>query len=119
MRNDIDSLNPGKAMAQAAHAGQLFEKATNGKFNEDCGFITTLVLQATSDELDDLVYFAGKSSFIWDEVMDPTYPVRDGNVTHLIPFRTCVWIFSEGDKELTSKEDKQLNLLLSTYPLHY
>lgn len=119
MRNDVDSMNPGKAMAQAAHAGQMFEKLSGGKYNEDCGFITTLVLQGSGEDINDLVYFAEKSSFLWGEVVDPTYPVRDGSVTHLLPFRTCVWILIPDDKEISSKEDKNLNLMLSTYPLHY
>ena len=28
-------------------------------------------------------------------VVDPTYPISDGSVTHLVPFATCGWLFGD------------------------
>ena len=58
MRTDMDSMNPGKAMAQASHASNAFvyrwgkEKAVKEWQGEtQQGFGTVLVLGVTGDEL--------------------------------------------------------------------
>jgi peptidyl-tRNA hydrolase len=103
MRTDLDSLNPGKAMAQAAHAANQFAFEFKGnEFLErweaetGFGFGTTIVL-AIEDEAD-LNYY---TSYAEDMGLpngithDPSYPIRDGKVTHLLPLDTCGYIFSD------------------------
>ena len=76
VRNDLPSLNPGKAMAQAIHAGHLFsskhhkDKAYK-EWASDRGFGTTVTLSADFHDINRLVgsHPAGE----W--VMDPTYPI--------------------------------------------
>lgn len=109
MRTDLDSLNPGKAMAQAHHAyGALKVHVRQQSNNWSKSYIqwqdqtkqdfgTVIVLSGSLIEIDialqdienlNLPLLAG-----W--VLDPTYPVRDGQVTHLIPLYTCAYVFGE------------------------
>jgi hypothetical protein len=106
MRTDLASLNPGKAMAQSNHAyGALKRRirssltrqkdylAWQGTTEQDFGTVIVLggnegEIQEALDRIDrlHLPVVAG-----W--VHDPTYPVRDGAVTHLIPLNTCAFVF--------------------------
>lgn len=113
MRNDLDSLNPGKAVAQGSHATSLFESRirimceNDSHFQDllrawdedDIGFGVTLVLGVKSEF--DLVSRCVKASsnpkVISEEMLDPTYPIRDGGVVHRVPFTSCGYIF--GDKK--------------------
>jgi hypothetical protein len=121
MRTDLESLNAGKAMAQANHAYGAAKKrirsniALQAKYLEWMAttpqeFGTTLVLGATEGEikrvLDRASRFFGRSS-ISGWVHDPTYPLRDGAVTHLIPLNTCAFLFcnKEDGHELVSHLD--------------
>lgn len=122
-RNDIASMNPGKLAAQVAHAATHFEQLlpkllTNSKDQEynnrlsalvaawrgDRYFGTTIVLEETDTKSfeafprdahwtvtseDDIV--------VCGTVTDPTYPLRDGSVTHLISLETCHYIFFDKD----------------------
>jgi hypothetical protein len=146
VRTDTKSLNPGKGMAQVAHAAnQLSEmalrgvKATANAYSteqlkdaheshaklkhayeewagegEDYrGFGTTIVLASEEPDQD----------FEWvrselarrqchvgmGTVVDPTYPVRDGAVTHLVSFPTCMWVFGRVS---------DLQPVLETFKLH-
>lgn len=78
MRNDLPSMNPGKAMAQASHASNAFINSYKGR--EDVkewqnqtqqGFGTVLVLSASIGEIYDVFK---NVSFPKDYVFDPTYP---------------------------------------------
>ena len=118
MRMDMDSMTPGKAMAQAAHAANQFvdrfgSRVTPGyedwkmgggdggaramdmvEGSGTYGFGTTIVLGVES--LEQLRYYlrnAMKLEHPVGMVLDPTYPVRDGRVTHLVPVHTCGFIF--------------------------
>lgn len=106
MRTDLASMNPGKGMAQASHAYGALKKHVRenpevkkallswmGQTPQEFG--TTIVLGGTPDEIHgalatgwwlDVPVAAG-----W--VHDDTYPVRDGEVTHLIPMDTCAFVF--------------------------
>jgi len=101
MRNDLPSMNAGKAMAQASHASNAMVH------NSDCdafrksvkewqgqtaqGFGTVLVLAANKAEtlavLDAARAMDSKfGNFLSDKVIDPTYPYRvDGETAQLIP----------------------------------
>jgi hypothetical protein len=105
MRRDLWDMNPGKAMAQAAHAQADFDlymfadpKATKSKeiadavmaWREDRNFGTTLVLHEPVDTF-------GKISMNvahWGYVTDPTYPYRNyyGEVFTRSEV-TCMWVF--------------------------
>lgn len=123
MRNDMESLNPGKAMAQAAHAANQFvQEMSNSKKEDDIdtlvdwesdgkGFGTTIVLEGNILEIQDAIELAKSVGIVADMVMDETYPVEDGMVTHLLPVETCGYIFAMDDDHL--KE-----VILSEFDLH-
>ena len=106
MRSDIQDMNPGKAMAQAAHAQADFDEwATElmdwpehsqdiidqvDVWKENRSFGRTLVLSATKAEIEAVALatqFAGVT-------VDPTYPWRNyyGDV-FLSNEVTCGWLF--------------------------
>lgn len=108
MRTDLDSLNAGKAMAQSNHVYGALKKRARSHLElqkrflawmdqTDQEFGNTIVKGATEGEisrvLDNASRFFGKHVlFGW--VTDPTYPLRDGEVTHLLPLRTCAFVFA-------------------------
>lgn len=112
IRKDLDSMVPGKAAAQACHAATQLSEFMNSTptrcspdeyllyetwLRQGPGFGTVLTKAAANDEVLNELYDLfrkndwGKSGV----VIDPTYPVRDGQVTHLLEMITCVWIFSD------------------------
>jgi len=123
MRTDMDSMNAGKAMAQAAHAANMFqtlcadETRGLGAYNEwftqtDQGFGTTITLAVPNEkELFAQIERAKQLQLMAGIVHDPTYPVRDGKVTHLIPVNTCGFIFVP-EPQIAPRT------LLTTLPLH-
>lgn len=118
MRKDLWDMNPGKGMAQAAHAQADFDayaenNYTNEEFRsahlewcEDRNFGVTLVLSATLAQMHELRTKLTHS----DITVDPTYPYRNyyGEMfTSSEP--TCMWAF------VTTEEQKDL---LKEYELH-
>jgi hypothetical protein len=112
MRTDMASLNPGKAVAQGTHATNLFEKdvrvlregfpdAPNVIAYEawlgDRGFGTAITLGVTGENLRSIVDKAIETGCIAGVCTDPTYPLRDGDVTHLLNLDTCGYIFGRRD----------------------
>lgn len=122
MRTDLDSLNdyPGKAVAQGSHATSLFEKRCvaieaetfacagicelfrewNGQSvgnGLSRGFGTTITKgAANASEIKRLVDEAERTNGVIGGVMeDPSYPVRDGSMTHLIPLVSCGYLFGD------------------------
>jgi peptidyl-tRNA hydrolase len=106
MRTDMDSLNPGKGMAQAAHAANAFVDSLGENPGDhtpgyhfwstetDQGFGTTLVVSVENErELLNMVKSAQDADIPAGTILDPTYPVRDGRVTHALPINTCGYIF--------------------------
>ena len=105
MRTDMKSMNAGKGMAQAAHAANDMAAEVGGIAawepslvewqNQAENFGTTLVFGANiadiSAVLDD---FAGRDACS-AEIIDPSYPIRDGEVTHHISVVTCAWVFCD------------------------
>jgi hypothetical protein len=106
MRRDLWDMNPGKAMAQAAHAQADFDSQIPDAFEfrdaviawrEDRSFGTTLVLHEPLDTF-------GKISMNvahWGFVTDPTYPYRNhyGEVFTCSEV-TCMWAFAYTEAEL-------------------
>lgn len=116
VRSDMESLNPGKAMAQVAHAANQFWKKVSGlgkesknsflydlasQWSEQAdGFGTTIVLDGLDGPTMVDWYSELENSsvqMIRGVTVDPQYPIRDGKVTHLVPdVMTCMFVF--GDK---------------------
>jgi len=139
MRNDLESMNSGKAMAQASHAASAFEKAMSshraklchGKMEDDeleimrpivgmadqwktetmQGFGTVLVLAVNEIQMRTAVDVGSALGFPAEVIHDPTYPLRDGQVTHFLPIDTCAYIFG-------SKGDPMLKAVVGNFPLH-
>lgn len=128
MRSDMDSLNPGKACAQAAHAANqfVFELHQAGTrvpadqvIKEDMysrwaestgkGFGTTITLDVDGETLPKIVQFARLAGFLAGVTHDPSYPLLDGDTVHLLPLDTCGYIF--GDKVTLEPLLRQFNLL--------
>ncbi len=87
MRNDLPSLNSGKAMAQSAHAGNQFiyqylDNSENKRIKtqikewQGCanGFGTTITLAVNKQDIKDIIDVGIKYHFACDKVVDPTYP---------------------------------------------
>ena len=126
MRTDLDSMNPGKAMAQASHAGSTFVHNAEPGYNVDeelfnawqkstpQGFGTVLVLSVNEAQMETAVKVAesfGVDKFPCDIIHDPTYPLQDGDTTHFIPVDTCGYIFGD-------KENITLQAILQNFELH-
>ena len=127
MRTDMDSMNPGKAMAQASHASNAFVSNAEPGYNVDeelfnawqesttQGFGTVLVLGVTEVQMRTAVQIAesfGVDKFPCDIIHAPTYPLQDGDTTHFIPIDTCGYIFGDKDDEL-------LQAIVGNFSLHY
>lgn len=130
MRSDLDSMNTGKAMAQASHASNAFVhgiKAPSDKVElteeqlelfdawvgcTEQGFGTVIVLDVGDESsLNWHVSAAQSAGLISDYVLDPTYPVRDGEALHLIPVYTCGYVFAD-------KDDDTKTFILNELELH-
>lgn len=111
MRTDLASMNPGKAVAQGAHAANMFgelmatlrfnNKKSNEKVDDfaawqgDRMFGTTITLSVDAKQLQERIAAAQAEGFVAAVCHDPTYPLRDGAYTHLIPLDTCGYVFGE------------------------
>ena len=125
MRRDIQDMNPGKAMAQAAHAQADFDAWTRmirsqpdqygaliaefDAWREDRSFGVTLVLHETLETIEKILEntnFSGKT-------VDPTYPWRNyyGDV-FLSEEVTCAWVF------LCSESDPNEDAYMQQFSLH-
>ena len=127
MRTDLDSMNPGKAMAQASHAGSAFVHNAEPGYNVDeelfnawqqsttQGFGTVLVIEVNEAQMITAVEVAescGVDKFPCDIIHDPTYPLQDGDTTHFIPVDTCGYIFGY-------KDNPVLQSIIGNFELHY
>lgn len=136
MRNDMESMNAGKAMAQASHASNAFihanavtidrpvleneftdaEKATfelikDWQHETEQGFGTVLVLAVNEKQMNQAVETAKEFGFVAGVVHDPTYPLRDGKTTHFLPVDTCAYVFGD-------RHNMLLGSVLGNFPLH-
>lgn len=137
MRNDLTSMNPGKAIAQGSHASNAFvheyhrrmqaaaahvvsdyAQKLNTAFTEwenstRQGFGTVLVLEAPMKEITPRVDLLRSIGYIADVVHDPTYPIVDGAMVHHIPLDTCAYVF------VPNKEtDDRAVPILAQFSLH-
>lgn len=114
MRNDLESLNAGKAVAQGSHAANQMETVVRARKDlknifeswkhAGQGFGTALVFEGSWNHIDAelaMLKVTKNPNIVFGEILDPTYPLRDGQVTHHIPLHTCAWIF--GMKSEVSK----------------
>lgn len=95
MRNDLNSLNSGKAMAQACHTGtqfvsylhQKFPKKIDEYFGYD-GIMTTIVLEGNIEQITALhnLYLESikQDPYYSDDIIDKTYPFSFS--TELLPY---------------------------------
>lgn len=82
MRNDLPSMNVGKAMAQASHASNAFIKeygkhaaAKQWADSTKQGFGTVIVLTGNKKQLDDVFEMASLPDDVFvNQVIDPSYP---------------------------------------------
>ncbi len=115
----MDSLNPGKAMAQAAHAANQFGWSQSAEEDKNyptwihqsgLGWGTTIVLDIGNEEtLISIVRKAGKAGMPAASIIDPSYPISDGDVVHHIPLVTCGYVFGMKD---------EVSPFLGEYPLY-
>lgn len=116
MRSDLWDMNPGKGMAQAAHAQALFdlhmgrEAIANdlleryafwrGDGEDSRGFGTTTVLSAPGNPNNDVLHEIVQRVQHSGRVVDPTYPYRNyyGEL-FTCPAVTCAWAFPMTDDE--------------------
>lgn len=115
MRSDLDSLNPGKMVAQGAHAANqfVFEMDSSALFEQwqtstPQGFGVTITLDVSGEQLPLVVDAAKRMNLTAGVTHDPSYPLQDGAVTHLLPLDTCGYVF--GDKD-------DLHILLNQFDL--
>ncbi len=129
IRNDLSSMNSGKGMAAASHASNGFVKAMNDSFEDDVantpnqdlfnkwqsstsqGFGTVLVLAVNEVQMRTAVDVGASLGFPAEVIHDPTYPLRDGEVTHFLPIDTCSFIFGD-------KNNPMLEAVVGRFPLH-
>ena len=120
IRGDLVSMNPGKAAAQACHAANVAVKELNkdgldhliSAWEGKRGFGTTLTYQRQreGDGLVGLKWSKIQEVLKWSDVVnkpegffsqgrgiviDPTYPISDGGVDHIVSIETCAWVFGE------------------------
>jgi Peptidyl-tRNA hydrolase PTH2 len=112
MRNDLDSLNPGKACAQASHAANQMAQTLTGfgtsvkptpywqqTFNRWSsgadGFGTCLVYADSWGNIESCIDNWMLINIITGKLLDPSYPLKDGDVTHTFPLYTCAWLFGD------------------------
>lgn len=118
VRTDMASMNPGRVAAQTSHAANYFVKVAKElvecleeqddqfikNFSEwenetDQGFGTVIVLDGGTKEnilqkLEEI-----DRQYLTGIVIDPEYPIQDGDYVHIIPnVMTCAFAF-QYDKE--------------------
>ena len=124
MRNDLGSMNPGKAIAQGSHAANAFTKRVgylqsplymfrDWENATPQGFGTVLTLEGKMRDIYATVDMMKSLSYVTDIIHDPTYPIIDGEIVHHIPLDTCAYVFVP-DKDT----DMVARTILSQYQLH-
>ena len=107
MRTDLASMNPGKAVAQGAHAANACVAAArtsdDKKLRDDLAaweaqteqsFGVTISLGTDEQRMRAAVKMARALGMHAQVCHDPTYPLIDGQVCHLIPLDTCAYVFA-------------------------
>lgn len=118
MREDLWDMNPGKGMAQSAHAQAEFDEYVENNYTDDdfrsahiawCkdrNFGVTLVLSAAKTEW--MQISLGVEHYGY--VNDPTYPYRNyyGKV-FTSSEDTCMWVFSTTEEEIAHMQQWDLH----------
>lgn len=115
IRNDVDSMTPGKAIAQGSHATNDFEINVRMAADAFVEWFNTLnewrdggpagralVFGANGSQFEHLKILCelyeshtpNQKNILWGSYTDPTYPLKDGELTHTIPFNSAMWIFT-------------------------
>jgi peptidyl-tRNA hydrolase len=105
MREDLWDMNPGKGMAQAAHAAQdmtatimstgtPYEKEQYEQWCEGRNFGVTITLSAPFDSMSKMSLMLEMNGVPNGMTVDPTYPYRNyyGDVFTSSEV-TCMWVF--------------------------
>lgn len=120
MRNDLESMNAGKACAQAHHAGTQVairdypgwdtrHKMWFDQWQKQAGgFGTVLCMGVNERQMRRTLEVAERIGVPHGVIHDPTYPLRDGDAFHLIPLDTCAYVF--GPKVLLAAATHALDL---------
>lgn len=108
MRTDLDSLNPGKAMAQSHHNYGAFKFAIRANLVMQPAYVewqrqtaqdygTVIVLGGNEGEiqkaLDRAKAFHAAKNIVAGWVWDDSYPIRDGAITHAVRLNTNAFVF--------------------------
>lgn len=114
MRTDMDSMNSGKAQAQACHVGSALALCFEGdndpstavrlyeKWRKETaqGFGHVDVRDGVGyEELQQEVETANRAGAIAELILDPTYPVKDGDVVHYVSIYTCAFVFCDKNSD--------------------
>lgn len=127
MREDLWDMNPGKGMAQAAHAQADFDaygiKYANNLYIKDgtidsefldldrswrgdLNFGVTIIVSAPLDQFKDIELNTRHRGI----VVDPTYPYRNYyGKTFTTWVETCMWVFATAEEEIE---------FMKKFPLH-
>lgn len=120
MRKDLASMTGGRAAAQASHATSRFTCIAEAsispgsdavpaepipgysdwKLSTNQNFGTAIVIGVTGYELEYYNEFATREGYEAEVIIDPTYPLKDGDVYHLISIPTCGYIFVNKDTNI-------------------
>ena len=91
MRNDLGSLGPGRAAAQASHAANAFihkhgntKDAKTWAASTPQGFGTAIVLGATLEQIELITNVAHAKGFYTEQVIDPDYAITIS--AEILPF---------------------------------
>lgn len=110
MRTDLPDYLPGKSMAQANHAGTLMytdvllkDHPYRTQFLQwleegGGGFGTCIVKGVTHRQLRDHISLAHHLGLIAGPVVDPEYPIRDGDMVTYARVTTCGYVFGPRDR---------------------
>lgn len=120
MREDLWDMNPGKGMAQAAHAQADFDQCVEDTYPADSEFRSahiqwcqdrnfgkTIVLKATRDQMNTISYNVAHAGI----TEDPTYPYRNyyGEVFTCNTV-TSMWVFAIDEEDIS---------YMKQFDLHY
>lgn len=106
MRTDLASMNPGKAVAQGAHAANQCvaeiditrsdrkDLLTEWETQTRSGFGTTITLGVNEKTLRERIAIARALDIHAGITHDPTYPLLDGATLHLLPLDTCGYVLA-------------------------
>lgn len=143
VRNDLPSMNPGKAMAQVHHAGvQMMSKYRDERLVKEYirlgieqnarHFNTTLVVSSTEKQINAAIEVARLCGAICGTILDPSYPffvdpelapfvAADDNVTEVGPSGNKV-LFVRPEVTcgwiLMDRDDPVMRSIVAAMPLH-